>query len=117
MQTALVIQAILSLLDFLEPKLAEWRANGEVSQDDQLKLRNRIDQFRASDGFSGPEWEQSGTTLTMPSSGAKQVDPRGAPQGTVQSNKSGEGSQLVSGGATPPPVSATPPPPSPTAGT
>lgn len=105
----------MSLLDWLEPRLAELRAKGEVSQDDQLKLRNRIDQFRASEGFSGPEWEQSGTTLTMPSSGARQVDPRTAPQGTEQSNQSGEGSTLVSGGGTPPPVAATPAPDAPTA--
>lgn len=115
-QIGLIISAALMLLDWLEPRIAEARANGEISQDDQLKLKTRIDSFRAGEGFKGPEWEAQGTTLTMPSGGVKQVDPRTAPQGTEPSNtRSGEGDQLVSGGATPPPAAATPPPSAPTA--
>lgn len=59
MQTALIIQAVLTLLDWLEPRLAEARKTGEVTPDEQLALHNRIEKFRSSEAFSGPEWEPS----------------------------------------------------------
>lgn len=103
-----VVLAIIALLDYLEPRLAEWRKKGEISQDDQLNLKNRMETFRNGTAFSGPEWDvQQDTTLTMPSSGARQVNPADAPQGTEPSNKrSGEGESLVTGGGTPPPAPA-----------
>lgn len=114
METGLVIAAILNLLDWLEPRIADLRAKGEISQDDQLKLKNRIDSFRDGSAFSGPEWGvetdgQATSNRAMPSSGARQIDPAGAPQGTEPSNtQTGEGAALLSsGGGTPPPAPVT----------
>lgn len=56
MQIQLLIQAVLALLAYAEPRIREATEDGEVSPEDQAKLKEKIDGFRNGLGFDSPEW-------------------------------------------------------------
>lgn len=57
----LIISAAMSLFDFLEPRIADATASGDITPEQQATLKDRIDKFRAGAGFEGPEWQPSQT--------------------------------------------------------
>lgn len=62
----LLISAALALLDFLEPRIADARASGDITTEQQATLKDRIDKFRSGAGFDGPEWQTAQTPTPTP---------------------------------------------------
>lgn len=60
------IAAAMALLDYLEPRISEWRKEGTVTPEEQDALKARIDSFRDGSAFQGPEWQLSQTGSTPP---------------------------------------------------
>ncbi len=56
-----LINALISGLEILIPKLSEWFKSGEVTAEEQQKTRDRYTALRAKGdaAFSGPEWADS----------------------------------------------------------
>lgn len=59
MEISLLISAVLALLDYAEPRIREAVSDGDVTPEDQQKLKDRIDSLRAGGGFDSPEWNKS----------------------------------------------------------
>jgi hypothetical protein len=56
MNTQLLISALLALIEYAQPRIQEAVEDGDVSAEDQAKLKERIDGFRNGLGFDSPEW-------------------------------------------------------------
>ena len=62
MQYLIIVDAILTLLEKFLPALKQAFSKGEVTSVEQAALMQRIKNiYAANGGFSGPEWEHSGT--------------------------------------------------------
>lgn len=59
LEIGLLISALLALLDFAEPRIKEAQENGDITPEDQQKLKDKIDSLRDGAGFSDPEWQPS----------------------------------------------------------
>lgn len=59
LEIGLLISALLALLDFAEPRIKEAAENGDISPEEQQKLKDKIDSLRDGVGFSDPEWQPS----------------------------------------------------------
>jgi hypothetical protein len=54
-----IISGAQQILKVAVPEVQKLLASGEVSVEDQAKLRAAIDGIRDGSAFSGPEWNQS----------------------------------------------------------
>jgi hypothetical protein len=59
MNTVVILNAALTLVEELLPKLSELKANGEISAEQQAALLAKYNSLKArADGqFAGPEWQ------------------------------------------------------------
>lgn len=57
--TQLLIAGLLALLEYAEPRIREAVEDGDVSEEDQTKLKEKIDGLRNGLGFDSPEWKPS----------------------------------------------------------
>lgn len=58
-EIALLISGLLALLDYAEPKIRDAMASGDITADDQQKLKDKIDSLRSGGGFDDPAWKPS----------------------------------------------------------
>lgn len=64
MEIALLVSGLLALLEYAEPRIREGIANGDISVDDQQKLKDKIDSLRAGSGFDGEAWKPSDSSAS-----------------------------------------------------
>lgn len=64
MEIALLVSGLLALLDYAEPKIRDAIANGDISVDDQQKLKDKIDSLRSGSGFDSPAWKPSDSSAS-----------------------------------------------------
>lgn len=63
-EIALLISGLLALLDYAEPKIRDAMASGDITVDDQQKLKDKIDSLRAGSGFDGEAWKPSDSSAS-----------------------------------------------------
>jgi hypothetical protein len=55
-----LLDAGLTLVETLGPRIAALRANGEITAEQEAALQNRIDKIRSGEAFSGDHWKPTG---------------------------------------------------------
>lgn len=53
-----IVTGALSILEVLAPEMQKMFASGEISAEEQAKIRARFEALRGPGAFTGDEWKQ-----------------------------------------------------------
>lgn len=53
-----ILDGAIAIVEKLLPEIQKLAAGGQISAEDQAKVRARVDALRKPEAFTGAEWEQ-----------------------------------------------------------